>query len=61
MFREDDRMQGAGLNEKRLLNHDLLGESVETDEVELGPARSDENGTGSIVTATSMFVQGERR
>jgi hypothetical protein len=56
----------GGLNEKRLLNHDRFGEDVlpDADEDETaeklemadaGPERSEEYGTGSIVTFLRFF------
>jgi hypothetical protein len=51
MLSGDNSVQEAGLNEKILLNHDLLGEMVDPGEIddpaELGPDRFGENGVGS--------------
>jgi hypothetical protein len=58
MLRWETRVQGAGLNEKRLLNHDRFGEGPEVLGEE-APDRSGENGTGSMMT-TNISASGPR-
>jgi hypothetical protein len=59
MLRWETSVQGAGLNEKRLLNHDRFGEGPDVLD-EDAPDRSGENDTGSMVTRDiSACDQGE--
>ena len=50
MLSLDINVNEAGLNENKLLNHDLLPETLELVEVaELGPDRECMNGVGSML------------
>lgn len=54
MLSFDNKVNEGALNEKRLLNHDRLGEML--DPAELGPDNEGENGIGSMLRSFKKSV-----